>query len=205
MVMESKGLKKRVVFSLKVFLYVFFVFIVYSVFYFSGILQAKNKWEVSNTPVKVDRIEQKETVNIKKKNIYKVDDTVVYQVPCSSKELELMEYVVEMEAHDLSYKHKELIACVIVNRVCSKLFPNTIKDVITERNQFPSIYNYYNKKFHPNQDTKKAVYNVLTGRVNRYMVSKDAVFFYNPSICGSNNFFENRELVLEMDGHRFFR
>jgi len=203
--MRSNKLKRKVVFSLKVFLLIFSVFIVYSIFYLAGILQAKNKWEVSNIPVKVDRIEQKETVNIKKKNIYKIEDTVVYQIPCSDKELELMEYVVEMEAHDLSYKHKELIACVIVNRVCSKLFPNTINDVITARNQFPSIYNYYNKKFHPNQDTKMAVYNVLTGRVNRSMVSKDAVFFYNPSICGSNSFFENRELVLEMDGHRFFR
>ena len=201
----NNGLKEKVVFSFKLFLTVFFVFVIYSIFYFSNILQANNKWEVSNTPKKIDRVEKVESVNIKKENIYKIEDNVVYKVPCSDEEIELMEYIVEMEAHDLSYKHKEIIACVIVNRVYSNLFPNTINDVIKERNQFPSIYNYYNKKFHPNQDTKKAVYNVLTGKVDRFNVSKDAVFFYNPSVCGVNSWFESRELVLEMDGHRFFR
>lgn len=201
----NNGLKEKVVSSFKLFLIVFFVFVIYSIFYFSNILQANNKWEVSNTPKKIDRVEKVESVNIKKENIYKIEDNVVYKVPCSNEEIELMEYIVEMEAHDLSYKHKEIIACVIVNRVYSNLFPNTINDVIKARNQFPSIYNYYNKKFHPNQDTKKAVYNVLTGKVNRFNVSKDAVFFYNPSVCGVNSWFESRELVLEMDGHRFFR
>ena len=201
----NNGLKEKVVSSFKLFLIVFFVFVIYSIFYFSNILQANNKWEVSNTPKKIDRVEKVESVNIKKENIYKIEDNVVYKVPCSDEEIELMEYIVEMEAHDLSYKHKEIIACVIVNRVYSNLFPNTINDVIKARNQFPSIYNYYNKKFHPNQDTKKAVYNVLTGKVDRFNVSKDAVFFYNPSVCGVNSWFESRELVLEMDGHRFFR
>lgn len=201
----NNGLKEKVVFSFKVFLTVFFVFVIYSIFYFSNILQANNKWEVSNTPKKIDRVEKVESVNIKKENIYKIEDNVVYKVPCSNEEIELMEYIVEMEAHDLSYQHKEIIACVIVNRVYSNLFPNTINDVIKARNQFPSIYNYYNKKFHPNQDTKNAVYNVLTGKVDRFSVSKDAVFFYNPSVCGVNSWFESRELVLEMDGHRFFR
>lgn len=201
----NNGLKEKVVSSFKLFLTVFFVFVIYSIFYFSNILQANNKWEVSNTPKKIDRVEKVESVNIKKENIYKIEDNVVYKVPCSNEEIELMEYIVEMEAHDLSYKHKEIIACVIVNRVYSNLFPNTINDVIKARNQFPSIYNYYNKKFHPNQDTKKAVYNVLTGKVDRFNVSKDAVFFYNPSVCGVNSWFESRELVLEMDGHRFFR
>lgn len=201
----NNGLKEKVVFSFKVFLTVFFVFVVYSIFYFSNILQANNKWKVSNTPKKIDRVEKVESANIKKENIYKIEDSVVYKVPCSKEEIELMEYIVEMEAHDLSYKHKEIIACVIVNRVYSNLFPNTINDVIKARNQFPSIYNYYNKKFHPNQDTKKAVYNVLTGKVDRFNVSKGAVFFYNPSVCGVNSWFESRELVLEMDGHRFFR
>ena len=201
----NNGLKEKVVSSFKLFLIVFFVFVIYSIFYFSNILQANNKWEVSNTPKKIDRVEKVESVNIKKENIYKIEDNVVYKVPCSNEEIELMEYIVEMEAHDLSYKHKEIIACVIVNRVYSNLFPNTINDVIKARNQFPSIYNYYNKKFRPNQDTKKAVYNVLTGKVDRFNVSKDAVFFYNPSVCGVNSWFESRELVLEMDGHRFFR
>lgn len=201
----NNGLKEKVVSSFKLFLTVSFVFVIYSIFYFSNILQANNKWEVSNTPKKIDRVEKVESVNIKKENIYKIEDNVVYKVPCSNEEIELMEYIVEMEAHDLSYKHKEIIACVIVNRVYSNLFPNTINDVIKARNQFPSIYNYYNKKFHPNQDTKKAVYNVLTGKVDRFNVSKDAVFFYNPSVCGVNSWFESRELVLEMDGHRFFR
>lgn len=201
----NNGLKEKVVSSFKLFLTVSFVFVIYSIFYFSNILQANNKWEVSNTPKKIDRVEKVESVNIEKENIYKIEDNVVYKVPCSNEEIELMEYIVEMEAHDLSYKHKEIIACVIVNRVYSNLFPNTINDVIKARNQFPSIYNYYNKKFHPNQDTKKAVYNVLTGKVDRFNVSKGAVFFYSPSVCGVNSWFESRELVLEMDGHRFFR
>lgn len=129
------------------------------------------------------------------------------EVPHTEEEVIMMEYIVEAEAHTLSLEHKTLIACVIVNRLYSDLWDyESISEVILAKNQFSSLFNYYNHVQEPDEDTKEAVRLVLSGEVDREEVSNEAVFFYNPDRCGGYiNFFERRELVKEMDGHRFFR
>ena len=118
----------------------------------------------------------------------------------------MMYYIVEMEAHSLSHYHKQLISCVIVNRVYSDLFKeSSIYEVLTAKNQFSSLFNYYNHKFEPESSTIQAVDSILYGSVqDPYAFSSGALFFYNPDIVGYKSFFENRPFLYEIEGHRFF-
>lgn len=69
---------------------------------------------------KVEKEEKKET----KKNSY------------TKKELRLMAAIIFCEAGNESYKGKMAVASVIMNRVESKKFPNTVKGVIYQKGQF---------------------------------------------------------------------
>ena len=128
-------------------------------------------------------------------------------IPCTEEERLVCQYIVEMEAHELSYKHKQRIMCVIVNRMYSDLFPdqNSLLEVTTAPDQFSSLYNFYNPVYYPDEETVKAVDSILYGDEDLYDVSLGALFFYNPDRSGGYiDFFESREFLYEMDGHRFF-
>ena len=124
----------------------------------------------------------------------------------TDEEKRMLYCIVEMEAHGLSYYHKQLITCVVLNRVDSELFKeSSIYDVLTAKNQFSSLFNYYDTKFEPGESTIKAVDSILQSEVEDYhSFSKGAIFFYNPSIVGYKSFFENRTFLYEIEGHRFF-
>ena len=124
----------------------------------------------------------------------------------TDEEKRMLYCIVEMEAHGLSYYHKQIITCVILNRVDSELFKeSSIYDVLTAKNQFSSLFNYYDTKFEPDESTIKAVDSILQREVeDYYSFSNGAIFFYNPSIVGYKSFFENRPFLYEIEGHRFF-
>lgn len=139
-------------------------------------------------------------------------------------EREMGYYIVEQEACGLSYEHKQIIMWVIDNRRRSRLFNyRTLKDVMTAKKQFTSLTNYYSKKCEPTPDTIRAVDSVLNAiesedlnknpesgdiasqseiAVNN---SKGALFFYHPIKGRRIKFFENREFLFELEGHRFFK
>lgn len=128
-------------------------------------------------------------------------------VPVTEEERIMMYYIVEMEAHSLSFYHKQLISCVILNRVDSDLFKeSSIYEVLTAKNQFSSLFNFYEHRFEPDSSTIQAVDSVLYGTIQSspYEFSKGALFFYNPDIVGYKQFFENRPFLYEIEGHRFF-
>lgn len=121
----------------------------------------------------------------------------------TQEELEMMEYVVEQETNGGSLEHKRIVSYVIVNRVKSDLFPNTVKEVLTAELQFDAIDNYYYKYDEPEEITKQAVYEALNGECEDK--SGGALYFYAPKWVGYVNYFENKTFVLEMEGHRFFK
>lgn len=128
-------------------------------------------------------------------------------VPCTYEEREMMYYLVEVEAHGGSHRHKNIIASVIVNRLLEPMFEcDSLKDVMTQRGQFTSLQNYYQhwKGFTPTEDTKDAVDEVLDSIVD-ISIANGAVYFYNPSINGKMSFFESKTVALELEGHKFFK
>lgn len=121
----------------------------------------------------------------------------------TNEEFEMMCYVLQNEAGGCSDESKIAVANVIINRVKSPNFPNTLKGVLTANNQFTAISNYYNKVNAPTQSTKDCVRRALNGEDN----SKGAIFYYAPKYCGSSSaaWFETLNFCMELEGQRFFK
>lgn len=62
------------------------------------------------------------------------------EMPCTD-ELELLALVVEAEAGNQDLTGKRLVVDVVLNRVESPLFPDTITEVLMQLGQFTTVYN----------------------------------------------------------------
>lgn len=126
--------------------------------------------------------------------------TPIQQFSITDEEIEMLKYIVQQEAGSGSYKHKCIITNVILNRVEDKRFPNTVKEVLLQKNQFSSTWNYYQKKREPDEKTESAVNDVLNGRVEDE--SSGALYFHSMK---SDGWFSSLSFVMEVEGHRFFK
>ena len=126
--------------------------------------------------------------------------TPIQQFSITDEEIEMLKYIVEQETRGGSYKHKCIVTNVILNRVEDKRFPNTVREVLLQKNQFSSIWNYYQKKREPDERTERAVNDVLNGRVEDE--SNGSLFFHSMK---SDGWFSSLSFVMEMEGHRFFK
>ncbi|MBQ9544080.1 MAG: cell wall hydrolase [Clostridia bacterium] len=136
---------------------------------------------------------------------YEIIDGPYKGIFVSAEEVEMMECVVQRETGG-SIEHRRIIAQVILNRVADPHFPNTVEAVLTAPRQFSTISNYYTKKRPPDDTTKQAVYEVLTGTCG--FNSGGALYFYDPRYAAANlaNWFEtDLEFVFEFESHRFFK
>lgn len=113
---------------------------------------------------------------------------------------ELLYYVVEAEAGIESYVGKLAVANVILNRVKHTSFPNSVKGVLYQRNQFESVSKGLRKK--PSNDTIKAVNEVLNGK---RVFGSDVLYFYNPTITSKSNWIRKRPVVKSIGRHLFCR
>ena len=126
--------------------------------------------------------------------------TPIQQFSITDEEIEMLKYIVEQETRGGSYKHKCIITNVILNRVEDSRFPNTVKEVLLQKNQFSSIWNYYQRRVEPDEKTERAVNDVLNGRVEDE--SNGSLFFHSMK---SDGWFSSLSFVMEMEGHRFFK
>ena len=126
--------------------------------------------------------------------------TPIQQFSITDEEIEMLKYIVQQEAGSGSYKHKCIITNVILNRVEDSRFPNTVREVLLHKNQFSSIWNYYQRRVEPDEKTERAVNDVLNGRVEDE--SNGSLYFHSMK---SDGWFSSLSFVMEMEGHRFFK
>lgn len=126
--------------------------------------------------------------------------TPIQQFSITDEEIEMLKYIVEQETRGGSYRHKCIITNVILNRVEDSRFPNTVREVLLQKNQFSSIWNYYQKRVEPDKSTERAVNDVLNGRVEDE--SNGSLYFHSMK---SDGWFSSLSFVMEMEGHRFFK
>lgn len=129
-----------------------------------------------------------------------VVNTPIQQFNITDEEIEMLKYIVEQETRGGSYRHKCIVTNVILNRVKDSRFPNTVKGVLLQKNQFSSTWNYYQKKNKPDDNTVNAVNDVLNGRVKDE--SNGALYFHSMS---NDGWFGTLTFVMEFEGHRFFK
>lgn len=118
----------------------------------------------------------------------------------SEEDLELLAKIVHVEAGHESMKGRIAVANVILNRVNDSRFPDSIREVIYQPNQFPPATNGMLDSVSPDEKSYEAALRALQGEV----VAEGALYFYNPKRTRSS-FFTSRELVIEVGNHRFVK
>ncbi|MEH7119363.1 cell wall hydrolase [Neobacillus vireti] len=117
----------------------------------------------------------------------------------SKYELDLLARLVRAEAVGEPYQGKVAVACVVLNRVSSSSFPQSIKEVIYQKGQFQPVQNgEINQP--ADEDSIKAVHEALN---EKRTVAADSLYFYNPETAASR-WLDTRPTTLVI-GHHVFK
>ena len=123
-------------------------------------------------------------------------------------ERQILERIVEAEAGDQDLEGRILVANVILNRVHSKHFPDTVKGVVfanrAGRYQFSPVSNGRYYRVTVSDKTKKAVKQALAGKD----ISKGALYFMCRSASDPKNvawFDRDLTKVAQHGCHEFFK
>lgn len=111
-------------------------------------------------------------------DVVEVFNSSTKKVYLTESDINLMAKVVFAESNGEPYTGKIAVASVILNRVISPNFPNTIKEVITQKNAFSCVVNG-NINVTPNSDSYNAVMDAIQGSDP----TNKALYFYNPKIA----------------------
>lgn len=133
-----------------------------------------------------------------------VKTIVRYRVNLDHGARRILERIVEAESGDQTIKGRQMVANVILNRMKSKKFPNSVREIVFAGRQFSPVSNgsYYRVKV--SSQTKKAVEKALKEKDN----TNGALYFmYRAGSDSSNVSWFDRELtkLCEYGCHEFFR
>jgi len=166
---------------------------------------------------KIDGIYGKKTVEavkrLQKANELKVDGIVgnstiqklpnnnIYEtMDISREQIILLARIIHGEARGESFKGKVGVGAVILNRVKSSQFPNTIREVILQRGQFSSLLDGQ-ANFFPDQVSMNAAKTALIG----YDPTHSSLFFYNPKVATNLSWISQRPIIKKIGDHVFAR
>ncbi|MBU9722049.1 MULTISPECIES: cell wall hydrolase [Bacillaceae] len=126
-----------------------------------------------------------------------IGNTLTIPNPISSQERHLMEQLVTAEAKGEPYAGQVAVATVILNRVDSELFPNTINGVIHDPGQFTPVHTGTINQT-PTESAKKAVAEAIAFRGQ----GNGSLFFYNPTTA-TNHWNATRQHTITIGNHVF--
>lgn len=112
--------------------------------------------------------------------------------------------IVQAEAGGCDIKGKILVANVILNRVASEEFPDTITEVVYEKRQFSSVSDGSINRCQVAEETVEAVDRALSGED----YSQGALYFMNRSASSGSNvrWFDNHlDFLFRHGSHEFFK
>ena len=115
----------------------------------------------------------------------------------SNSDLNLLARLVYAEARGEPYTGQVAVAAVVLNRVKSSSFPNTIAGVIYQSGAF-SVVNDGQINLTPNATAKKAAQDAING----WDPSYGAIYYFNPSTA-TNKWIWSRPMTVTIGRHRF--
>ena len=124
----------------------------------------------TNSNIKASPIQAK-TVKQQKREVINI----------TNEELLLLSKLVTGEARGESYEGQVAVAAVVINRVKDPRFPNTIKDVIYQKNAF-SVVKDGSINMQPAESAYTAAQDALYGNDP----TNNAIYFWNPDIATCN-------------------
>lgn len=92
----------------------------------------------SESHVTTTILQETETIALETEPV--AEDIALANIPTpvtiDDSELELLAKIIYLEAGGCTYRHKQLVGCVVINRANSTKFPNSIEDVVYQKNQY---------------------------------------------------------------------
>ena len=117
----------------------------------------------------------------------------------SSSDLNLLSRLVYGEARGEPYSGQVAVAAVVLNRVKSSSFPNSISGVIYQKGAF-NVVDDGQINLTPNSTARKAAQDALNG----WDPSYGSIYYFNPSTA-TNKWIWSRPHVVTIGKHRFCR
>lgn len=146
-----------------------------------------------------ETVDQKaaETLTYKKVEVDKRESSLTDQRFIKEEEKKLLARLVQAEAEGEPFEGKVAVADVVLNRVEHEQFPDTIKDVIYQKNAFEPVQNGSINEPASNEAVK-AVEEALIDQDK----NEELLYFYNPETATSDWIF-SREVVKKIGNHSF--
>ena len=132
------------------------------------------------------------------------EEKAVHAMAVSQEDYQVLQRIVQAEAGICDDRGKILVANVIINRVKSGQFPDTVKGVVYEPSQFSPVSNGSINSVKVTEDTKQCVDRALAGED----YSNGALYFMNRggSRRGAISWFDSHLTYLFQHGnHEFFK
>lgn len=129
-------------------------------------------------------------------------DRSVDLVLVSQEERALLEKLVHAEAAGEPYEGQIAVANVVFNRLESSLFPQSIKDIIFQKKQFPVAHTGSIHRIMPSENVKEAVRDALEGRKE---IESDVLFFLNENTATDKWITRNRLYSTTIGKHAFYK
>lgn len=117
-------------------------------------------------------------INMPEENVVEVFNHNENLIYLTEDDLNLMAKIVYAESKGEPFEGKVAVASVILNRVLSPGFPDSIREVILQPNAFSCVINGEISVV-PTEECYNAVYEAIKGNDP----TNEALFFYNPSIA----------------------
>lgn len=115
----------------------------------------------------------------------------------SSSDMYLLAKVIEAEARGESYTGQVAVGAVVLNRVKSSSFPDTISGVVYQKGAFSAVTDS-NWSVTPSATAKKAAQDAVNG----WDPSYGALYYYNPAKT-SNKWIRTRTVITTIGAHVF--
>jgi len=130
--------------------------------------------------------------------IFNLSKKQVLAKTVSDSDIELMARTIHGEARGEPYMGQVAVGAVIINRVLSNQFPDTIKGVIYQQNQFTAVADGQ-IHYAPNSTAYRAARDSLSGTDP----TLGSLYYYNPDTAKNKSFFASRQFVVSIGQHIF--
>lgn len=164
--------------------------------------------------IKIEQQEAAKVITVEDKPIISYQREIVFQklqpqymIEVSKEDIDCLMRIVEAEAGCEDRTGKLLVANVVINRVKNEAFPNTVTQVVYQRNsrssQFSPVSNGRIDSVKISEETKEVVYSALMGED----VSQGALYFVARKYADPEKvcwFDENLTHLFTHGGHDFF-
>lgn len=132
-------------------------------------------------------------------NIENKNESVVYAASSGTSDIQLMARAINGEARGETYEGQVAVGAVILNRVKSPNFPNTIAGVIYQKGAFTAVSD---GQINAPISEGSSVYKAAQDAKNGWDPTGGCIYYFNPATA-SSKWIWSRPLVKTIGKHRF--